>query len=58
MRSATCSTPAADGDDYRTGVLPDLADPFTRDLFNTYRAAPSPSSGRSTRRCTPTSAAG
>ena len=28
--------------DYRTGVLPDLADPFTRDLFNTYRAATFP----------------
>lgn len=24
-------------DDYRTGDLPDLSDPFTRDLFNTYR---------------------
>ncbi len=23
--------------DYRTGLLPDLSDPFTRDLFNTYR---------------------
>jgi UDP-2-acetamido-2,6-beta-L-arabino-hexul-4-ose reductase len=23
---------------YRTGVLPDLSDPFTRDLFNTYRS--------------------
>ena len=28
--------------DYRTGVLPDLADTFTRDLFNTYRAATFP----------------
>ena len=28
--------------DYRTGILPDLADPFTRDLFNTYRAATFP----------------
>ena len=28
--------------DYMTGVLPDLADPFTRDLFNTYRAATFP----------------
>lgn len=27
---------------YRTSVLPDLADPFTRDLFNTYRAATFP----------------
>lgn len=24
--------------DYRTGRLPDLGDPFTRDLFNTYRS--------------------
>lgn len=23
--------------DYTTGILPDLSDPFTRDLFNTYR---------------------
>ncbi len=28
--------------DYRSGVLPDLADPFTRDLFNTYRASTFP----------------
>ncbi len=28
--------------DYRTGIMPDLADPFTRDLFNTYRAATFP----------------
>ena len=28
--------------DYRTGVLPDLSDPFTRDLFNTYRSATFP----------------
>ncbi len=28
--------------DYRTGVLPDLSDPFTRELFNTYRAATFP----------------
>lgn len=28
--------------DYRAGVLPDLADPFTRQLFNTYRAAAFP----------------
>ena len=28
--------------DYRTGMLPDLADPVTRDLFNTYRAATFP----------------
>ncbi len=27
---------------YRSGVLPDLADPFTRDLFNTYRSATFP----------------
>lgn len=27
---------------YRTGVLPDLSDPFTRELFNTYRAATFP----------------
>lgn len=25
-------------DDYRTADLPDLSDPFTRDLFNTYRS--------------------
>lgn len=28
--------------DYRTGVLPDLSDPMTRDLFNTYRSATFP----------------
>lgn len=28
--------------DYRQGVLPDLSDPMTRDLFNTYRAATFP----------------
>ncbi|MGV1004081.1 MAG: NAD-dependent epimerase/dehydratase family protein [Candidatus Nanopelagicales bacterium] len=30
--------------DYRTGILPDLDDPFTRELFNTYRAATFPHS--------------
>ncbi len=29
-------------DDYRTADLPDLSDPFTRDLFNTYRASTFP----------------
>jgi UDP-2-acetamido-2,6-beta-L-arabino-hexul-4-ose reductase len=29
-------------DDYRTGRLPDLSDPFTKDLFNTYRSATFP----------------
>ena len=28
--------------DYRTGKLPDLSDPFTKQLFNTYRAATFP----------------
>jgi UDP-2-acetamido-2,6-beta-L-arabino-hexul-4-ose reductase len=27
---------------YRTGLLPDLGDPFTKELFNTYRAATFP----------------
>ena len=31
-------------EDYRTGLLPDLADPFTRDLFNTYRGYTFPDS--------------
>jgi UDP-2-acetamido-2,6-beta-L-arabino-hexul-4-ose reductase len=26
-------------EDYRTGLLPDLSDPFTKELFNTYRSA-------------------
>jgi UDP-2-acetamido-2,6-beta-L-arabino-hexul-4-ose reductase len=30
--------------DYRTGMLPDLSDPFTRDLFNTYRSYTFPDS--------------
>lgn len=29
--------------DYRTGILPDLSDPFTKQLFNTYRSATFPS---------------
>lgn len=28
--------------DYRTGKLPDLSDPFTKQLFNTYRSATFP----------------
>lgn len=28
--------------DYRTGLLPELSDPFTKSLFNTYRAATFP----------------
>jgi len=32
------------GADYRTGDLPNLADPFTRDLFNTYRSFTFPES--------------
>ena len=28
--------------DYRTGLLPDLSDPFTKELFNTYRSATFP----------------
>ena len=31
-------------EDYRTGLLPDLSDPFTRDLFNTYRGYTFPES--------------
>ena len=27
---------------YRTGLLPDLSDPFTKELFNTYRSATFP----------------
>lgn len=30
-------------DDYRSGLLPDLSDPFTKQLFNTYRSSVFPS---------------
>jgi UDP-2-acetamido-2,6-beta-L-arabino-hexul-4-ose reductase len=33
---------AAIADDYRSGRLPDLSDPFTKALFNTYRSATFP----------------
>jgi UDP-2-acetamido-2,6-beta-L-arabino-hexul-4-ose reductase len=42
MVSEVAERLTAIAEDYRTGLLPDLSDPFTKELFNTYRSATFP----------------
>ena len=41
-RGLVHTAPGHGAEDYRTGLLPDLSDPFTKELFNTYRSATFP----------------